>query len=210
MGPAFRNFLLGVTLAAPLGPAGIAIVQNGIRSGFGTAFTTAIGVTLADTTYLLVVYFGVSALVDNSMIQVALLSAGAAVLIVLGVRSIRDAGSGIDPSKTAFAPGRNPLLVGYVVNISNPLAIVWWVGIFGATLGSLGGVAPRATVLANTAVILVGILTWHTGLAFLTHWGRHFLTERILRAISIVAGMALVAFGVRFIFSAVTRLLAVP
>ena len=53
-----RNILLGISLAAPIGPSGVAVIQNGLRR----AFLTGLGVTLADATYLLVVFFGISSL----------------------------------------------------------------------------------------------------------------------------------------------------
>ena len=57
-----RNILLGISLAAPIGPSGVAVIQNGLRRGFRRAFLTGLGVTLADATYLLVVFFGISSL----------------------------------------------------------------------------------------------------------------------------------------------------
>jgi threonine/homoserine/homoserine lactone efflux protein len=55
-----RNIFLGLSLAAPLGPSSVAVIQNGLKWGFQRALMTGIGVTLADTTYLLVVFFGLS------------------------------------------------------------------------------------------------------------------------------------------------------
>ena len=49
-----RNILLGLSLAAPLGPSSVAVIQNGLKWGFRRAFLTGTGVTLADTTYLVV------------------------------------------------------------------------------------------------------------------------------------------------------------
>lgn len=42
------NILPGLSLAAPIGPSGLAVIQNGLRHGFWRAFLTGLGVTLAD------------------------------------------------------------------------------------------------------------------------------------------------------------------
>ena len=41
-----RNILLGLALAAPIGPAGIAVIRNGLNHGFFRAFLTGVGITL--------------------------------------------------------------------------------------------------------------------------------------------------------------------
>ncbi len=56
--------LLGIMLAAPVGPASLAVIQNGLRGGFWRAWRTGIGVTLADASMLLVVYFGLAAVMS--------------------------------------------------------------------------------------------------------------------------------------------------
>ena len=42
-----RNVLLGISLAAPIGPSGVAVIQNGLGRGFRRGFLTGLGVTLA-------------------------------------------------------------------------------------------------------------------------------------------------------------------
>src|SRR5665648_151221 len=94
-----RNILLGISLAAPIGPAGLAVIQAGLRHGFLRAFITGLGVTLADTTYLLLVFFGLSGLIGIPLVKVLIWSLGALVLIYLGVQSIRDAFHRVDLDK---------------------------------------------------------------------------------------------------------------
>ena len=84
-----RNILLGITLAIPLGPASLAVIQTGLRAGFLRAWMTGIGVTLADTTYLLVVYFGLSGFMGIPAVKIAVWMLGALVLFYLGWQSLR-------------------------------------------------------------------------------------------------------------------------
>lgn len=205
-----RNVILGITLAAPLGPAGIAIIQTGFRQGFLRAFLTGIGVTMADTTYLLVVYFGISSYISLPLVKISIWTLGALVLMYLGIQSLRDARRRRDLETMAVSTSRNPLLVGYVVNISNPIAIVWWVGIFGSLLGASTNGSDRIGALLSGSTILIGILSWHSLMSLLTHWGKRFLNERTAKCISIIAGLALIMFGLRFAYYAARTVFGSP
>ncbi len=199
-----RNILLGISLAAPIGPSGLAVIQTGLRYGFLRAFITGLGVTMADTTYLLLVYFGLSRLIDILLVKVLIWLLGAVVLIYLGVQSIRGAFRSVDLDKAVLPPARNPLLAGYLVNISNPIAIVWWLGVFGSLLGVSTEDTTRLSALLGSSSILVGILIWHTSVSLLTHWGKRILNDRLVSIISSLAGLALVVFGLRFAWLAVS------
>jgi L-lysine exporter family protein LysE/ArgO len=192
------NILLGISLAAPLGPAGVAVVQNGLRHGFFRAFVTGVGVTLADATFLFVVFFGLSKFLESTIVKVTILCFGAVVLVYFGFRSLRGAREGLDLKGEFVATARNPLLVGYLVNAANPISVVWWSGVFGSLLSETIGSTSRLMALANSATILIGILLWHASISILTHWGRQFINERLAGVVSVIAGVALTMFGLRF------------
>jgi len=200
MATVFRNVLLGLSLAAPLGPSGLAVIQGGLTGGFQRAFLTGLGVTLGDATYLLVVFFGVSQFLQISWIKVVIWGVGAAALGYLGLQSIREAAGKADLKTSEDAPSRHPLLVGYLVNVSNPIAVVWWLGVFGSLLAESASGAPKLTALTLSSTILVGILIWHTTTSLLTHFGRRFLGAKYLKLVSIIAGAALLLFSLRFAY----------
>jgi L-lysine exporter family protein LysE/ArgO len=193
-----RNILLGITLAAPIGPAGVAVIQNGLRHGFARAFVTGVGVTMADATFLLVVFFGLSKFLECTVVKVTILCFGAVVLVYFGFRSLRGARDSLDLEGEFVATARNPLLVGYLVNATNPISVVWWSGVFGSLLSETIGNTSRLMALANSATILIGILLWHASMSILTHWGRRFINERLAGVVSVIAGVALTMFGLRF------------
>jgi threonine/homoserine/homoserine lactone efflux protein len=203
----FRNILLGITLAAPIGPAGVAVIQSGLRGGFPRAFLTGIGITMADTTYLLVVFFGLASFISYPAVKISIWALGAVLLVYLGVQSIRESGRKIDFDIQSTQAPRNPLAVGYMVNISNPMAVVFWLGIYGSLLGATTQDGNQTNALLQGAAILVGILMWHSTVSFLTHWGKRLLNETSTKYISIIAGVVLILFGLRFAVNAVSTLL---
>ncbi len=207
MNDVLGNFLLGISLAAPLGPSGVTIIQTGLRHGFLKAWITAMGVTMADATYLLIVYFGLARFVQLLSVKVALWTLGAVVLSMLGYRSIREGLRSSSIERNYASGKRPPLMVGYLVNISNPIAVVWWLAVFGSILGMTPEGTPRISALTSGSTILLGIFLWHSFLSALTTWGRRFLTDRLTSAISLVAGIALILFGLRFGYSAISAVI---
>jgi threonine/homoserine/homoserine lactone efflux protein len=117
--------LLGISLAAPIGPAGVAVIQSGFRHGFLRAFLTGLGVTTADATYILIVFFGLSSMMDHPVVKVLFLSGGAFVLLFLGYQSITASRREFSEGPASESKGRNPFLIGCMVNLSNPIAAVW-------------------------------------------------------------------------------------
>lgn len=158
---------------------------------------------MADATYLLVVFFGLSGFIRFPLVKGLIWTLGALVLLYLGSQSIREALRKIDLERTTVSTTGNPLWVGYLVNISNPLAIVWWVGIFGSLIGSSAGSTPKLYALMSSSTILIGILAWHFTTSLLSHWGKRFLNEMIAKYIFVIAGFALVLFGIRFAYNAI-------
>lgn len=202
-----RNIILGLSLAAPIGPAGVAIIQNGLKFGFARAFLTAIGVVLADITYLLLVFFGLATIIQVTWVQVLVWILGASALSYFGYRSLREVHTGVNLTKSVELAGRHPLVVGYIVNVSNPIAIVWWLGVFGSLLNESSASSTRWQALGLSATILIGIMIWHTCMSLLTHFGNRYVNERTARYISLVAGFALIFFGLRFAYFAYSILI---
>ena len=139
-------------------------------------------------------------------VKILIWSMGALVLFYLGWQSIREGGRKVQFEAEKFPSERNPFLVGYLVNISNPIAVVFWLGIFGSLISAAAGEAPGVGNLWRGLSILIGILTWHTTMAILTHWGKRFVNERTARVISVAAGIALTGFGLRFAYLAARAL----
>ncbi len=161
---------------------------------------------MADATYLLVVFFGLSGFMQFPLVKGLIWTLGALVLLYLGSLSIREALRKIDLGRATVSTTRNPLWVGYLVNISNPLAIVWWVGIFGSLIGSSAGGTAKLYALMSSSTILIGILVWHFTMSLMSHWGKRFINEMTAKYIFIIAGLALILFGIRFAYNAILTL----
>lgn len=204
MNTILTNILLGISLAAPLGPAAVAVIHNGLRAGFLRAFITGLGVTTADAMYMLLVSLGISRFLGNPAVRIAVGFLGAVALGYLGVKSLLEAIREVPILELVPPTARNPFLVGFLVNVSNPIAIFWWLGVFGSLVVSSRTNASGVSVFSLSTSILLGILFWHTSMSLASHVFKNLLDGRAVRIISLLAGCFLLLFAFRFGLEALT------
>jgi len=195
-----QNIILGISLAAPIGPATTAIIKNGLRHGFLSAFKVALGVIAADTTFIFLVYFGLAYFITLPFIKISLWILGAIVLFYLGYLGIKEAFTKITIEQQELK-GKNLFLMGYLINISNPLSIVWWLGVFGSIYATSNEKASHTQALLYSLTIIVGILLWHTFLALATHYGNKIINKNFLKYVSFGGGLIMIGFACHFVYN---------
>ena len=199
--------LLGLSIAAPIGPVNIAMIQRGLREGFAGAFLLGIGSTTADLIYILLAYAGADPLSHHAAARVVLFGAGALVMGWLGYGAIRagvvaPAADGVEASGTAR---RSAFASGFSITIVNPMTIAFWLGILAASLAARGrGSVPME--LLYIVSLATGCLLWCAALAAALHYGRQMARGRALRVVSVIAGLALIGFGIDFAVKALVAL----
>jgi threonine/homoserine/homoserine lactone efflux protein len=203
-----QNILLGLTLAAPIGPVNLEIIKRGLNSGFKQAFLTGAGAMCADTTYLILIFFGLTSFLNFAFMKIFLGIAGSFILIYLGVMSARDFFSSASQLKKSNKKRTNRRLfnssfvTGYVLAISSPMTIVWWTGVFGALLAAQTIIHTNISAFFSCLSILLGCFLWVFFLATALHWGKKIINENITRRISLFAGIFLIGFGIYFLYRA--------
>src|SRR4051812_444172 len=101
-----RGWLLGLSIAAVVGPIALLCVRRTLATGFAIGFASGLGAATADASYAAVASFGVTALASVLIDQrLWLRLVGGAFLIYLGVRALRSmpAAQAEDTSRTACA-----------------------------------------------------------------------------------------------------------
>jgi threonine/homoserine/homoserine lactone efflux protein len=197
--------LLGLSIAAPIGPVNIAMIHRGIRDGFYGAFLLGVGSTAADLIYILLAYAGADPLSHQTWARVALFASGAVVMGWLGFQAVRAAlapgAADGDGSPTAKEGRRSAFVSGFCITIVNPMTIAFWLGILSASLA-----ARDRALMALEALYIVslaaGCLLWCFLLAAALHFGRRAARGPALKVVSALAGLVLIGFGVQFAWKA--------
>lgn len=200
------SLLLGVSLAAPLGPVNVALIKQGLTLGFRASLPICLGAALGDLLYLLLVFFGLAPVLSEPVLQFCLLSLGSIVLVFMGFQSLIRGFNGticLDSMRKKMAVKQgNQLIWGLYLSIMNPISIVWWLGVFGAFLSGNSSNNVTLSELYDGLWIVVGVLCFTIPLAAVLHYFRSYVTNRTMSLISALAGILLIYYGSTFAWDA--------
>lgn len=194
-----EKIALGLTLAAPVGPVSLEMIQRGLKNGFLSAFVVRLGGAIGNTLCLIIATLGLGFLIQSPITMNICGFVGALVLIYLGIKAIFKTAR----FKLHFAEEAktythlNGLATGFVVSIANPIGIMFWVSIFTASFNPSDYTSHWASLSENAAIIL-GVLLWGVFLSGLLHLGKMFFSERLVKYISFAAGLMLIYFGMKY------------
>lgn len=198
--------LLGLSLAAPIGPINAAQIDRGIRNGFMHSWFIGVGAVIADGIYMLVVYIGVVRFLETPFMQTFLWLFGCFVLLYTGVETMLKAGKIDLQYNRGTEPLVKSLFSGFFMSISNPLTILFWLGIYGSVLAKTASSYETSKLILYSSAIFIGLLLWDIAMAGVASSFRTFLKSRLLVLISYLSGFSLVGFGLYFGFQAYLRL----
>lgn len=193
--PLFLNALLvGLLIAAPVGPIGLLTIQRTLDQGRAAGLATGLGAAVADACYGAVGAFGVTQVIDALVsARTPLAAAGGAMLLWMAWSTWRQ-----PPTDQAAAlPGARDLLrcfAGtFVLTLSNPATILSFIAVFAALAGSR---TQTLQPLPMVGGVLLGSALWWLLLSSAVSLLRERFDRRWRRRISqgsaaLLAGFAL-------------------
>ncbi len=200
-----QGMVIGVALAAPIGPINIEIVRRCLLGGFRHGWLVGAGALSADTLYAILVVTGLTPLADRPALRFPLFLAGALMLAYLAWGSFQTALA--QPSAVDAMPraGRS-WITGFLMAALNPLGIVYWLSIGAALVASAVAQAGAAGSPLLIGGVFFGILCWVTFLSAIGQVARPFVSGTGLRWITAGSGLLLLGFAVWFLVQAIQSL----
>jgi threonine/homoserine/homoserine lactone efflux protein len=196
------GFALGFAIAASPGPIFFLCVRRTLARGWLHGLVSGLGVASADATYGLVAALGltaVSAFLTGQRLWLEL--AGGAALLVLAARMLRSR-----PAERPAGPARSGegLPAAYLsifgLTIANPQTILSFAAVFaGLGLDLASGYAPAAALVAG---VLLGSASWWLVLTGSVALLRRRIAGGLLAGVTLASGLAVGAFGVAAVVSA--------
>jgi threonine/homoserine/homoserine lactone efflux protein len=190
-----QNIILGLSIAAPVGPASITIIKNGLKYGFLSAWISALGIVFVDFFYFLAVYFGISYVMSNPIMKILLQIYGTTILLYMGYLGIKDFFQKKVIDFKILSNSKAFFLQGISINLSNPLAIVYWTGVYASILITTKQTTKIEGLFLGSGIVF-GILIWHTGLSFVSHWAKSIFKEKNVKYISLISGIIFLYYGI--------------
>jgi threonine/homoserine/homoserine lactone efflux protein len=194
------GLVIGVLVAAPVGPVNVLCIQRAIERGFFGGIAAGIGAVLGDGTIALFAALGVGAIsgaieYHRTAIQVV----GGLALIAFGIKLYMtvppiETEARASPDGTTLRDFVWDIPQTFFLTITNPGAVLGLFAIFGG-VSTFVEVQTTIDALLMVAAIMAGSLMWWIFLANLISRFRHLVDTEHLQAINRMAGVALLVFG---------------
>lgn len=192
-----RAFIIGISIAAPVGPIGVLCIRRTLANGKLAGFLSGLGAATADMFYGAIAAFGISA-ITNTLVDNAfwLKLIGGIFLIYLGVKTFLE-----KPAEQAAQAKQDGLASMYFstffLTITNPMTILSFAAIFAGTMIGKETGSP----LVMVAGVFAGSATWWLTLSLGIGMFRERLTSNHMTWINRISGVIITAFGIFALFS---------
>ena len=201
-----QGFIIGVTMAAPIGPIAILTIRRSLTRGHHAGIATALGVALADGIYAVIAAFGITAISSFLVTQRDLLYiVGGLLLIFLGIRAYNT--KPIELQRPIASAGFFPtMLQTMLITLTNPMTILTFLAAF-AAIGFEGQQHSMYEAILLCLGVFSGSGLWFIGLSLLIAHFRNRVTPFVFMLINKISGGFLCGFGVIFLIAGVKKLL---
>ena len=195
--------VVGISLSGVMapGPVTATAIGMGARSRYA-GMLIAIGHGIVEFPLIVLIVLGMGRILQLKAAQIIIGLAGGAFLLIMAVQMFRALRSAVQQQEQVEATKSAPLLAGIMLSAGNPYFLVWW-----ATVGL--ALATDATSMGIWAFVVFAIVhwlcdfVWLTALTWASFKGSVLLGPRSQQIVLLICAMALLFFGLFFIYKAV-------
>jgi threonine/homoserine/homoserine lactone efflux protein len=188
-----QSLLIGVSIAAPVGPIGLLTIQRTLARGASVGLATGLGAAVADAVYGAVGAYGVAALIEAlTAARTPLALFGGGFMLWLAWQTAR---APVAERAAATAPAAElwRCFAGtFALTLANPATIFSFIAVFGAMAGRLETASP----LTMISGVLVGSALWWLLLTTLVSRFRERFDLRWRRRVNWASAGLLAGFAV--------------
>ena len=198
-----RGLIAGLIIAAPVGPVNLLCIRRTLEKGWKSGMLSGLGAALADTLYGAIAGFGLSLVIrflTREAFWIRLI--GGVLLVGIGVvyyrRPPRPLKAGGDDSSA-----NSDIASTFLLTLTNPTTVLSFLAVL-AMLG-LGKQGPLWQTSLLVAGIFCGSMTWWTILVSAVSLLRGKISDRTMRWMNRVAGVAIGDLGLANVLISLAR-----
>lgn len=216
----FKGIVIGLSIAAPVGPIGLLCIRRTLAEGRVSGFITGLGAATADMLYGAVAAFGLTA-ISSVLIQYqgGIRIIGALVLFYIALRIffVRPSGGVQNDAQqervdeTIYVPSRrtarryiSAYASTFFLTLTNPSTIISFLAVF-AGVGVGSSLSGQMNVNENAGAIVVGVFLgsalWWFFLTTIIGRFTHTISPKTIQWINRIAGVLMIALGLFSLFS---------
>jgi threonine/homoserine/homoserine lactone efflux protein len=196
-----KGLIIGIAVAAPVGPIGVLCIRRTLAFGRIQGFVSGLGAATADAIYGAIAAFGITSISSILIGQQATIQViGGLFLLYLGVSTFRSRPAA-ENLETQQSSKLGSYLSTFFLTLTNPATIVSFAAIFAAF-----GLASDDNDARSAATMVAGVFTgsalWWLILAGTTGFARNWLHGERILWVNRSAGAIIILFGIVAILSA--------
>jgi len=191
---------VGIAVSAPVGPVNVLCIQRALHRGLAGGVAAGLGAVLGDGLIAFAAVMGIGAI--DAMVthyRTLIQALGGIVLIVFGVLFC----SSKVPATDADQPDEAGHVLDYIgdipktffLTVTNPGAVLGLLAIFGG-IGTFVEVRGTIDAIVLVAAIMGGSLLWWLTLSTIVATIKQHVRDVNVQRLNLVAGLALMLFGV--------------
>lgn len=195
-----KGFLIGLSIAAPVGPIGILCINRTLSHGLLVGLLSGLGAAMADAVYGCIAGLGLVAISTFLLSQqVAIRLVGGAFLLYLGVKTF------LAMPKKSSVPDKATTLwqdfsSTFLLTLTNPATVISFIAIYSG-LGIVESNANYGEAFTLIVGVFLGSLAWWVALCSSISLIRHKLNLTLLTVINRLSGLILIGFGIVAVIS---------
>jgi threonine/homoserine/homoserine lactone efflux protein len=196
----FSGLMIGISIAAPVGPIGVLCIRRTITEGRLSGLISGLGAASADAIYGIIAGFGLS-FISSFLVaqQIWFRIFGGIFLIYLGIRTFITQPSG-ESSEIQHKGFLENYLSIFVLTLTNPMTILSFAAIF-AGLGLAEGEGEYASATSMVFGVFSGSALWWLILSQGIGLFRDKVTSLWMYRINQFSGLIIIVFGVLALLS---------
>lgn len=206
MDAVLKGFLFGLVLAFLIGPVFFFLIETSIEKGFIPGLLVTVGISLSDTVYILISYFGLTTILAEETMEKYLGLAGGFILIGFGIFSFFKSRKKREPDMEIKSQGfKRFIFQGFMVNGLNPVVLFFWVGAI--SLATVEYELKGHYIIIFFITILLTVFLTDLLKVYLAQKLRNIITIRFIKGLNIVTGVIMVGFGIQLLIDALPLIL---
>lgn len=191
-----KGILLGLSIAAPLGPISIMCINKTLVSGYKTGLFSGLGAATADAIYGSMAGLGLTFLTNFFMeYKVLLQCLGGLFICYLGIKTFLHTPN----VHTSEQPAKKSLFhsysVTFLLTLTNPMTILFFLGVFGAS-GLIVSQTRWDMSLLVGGVFLGSMLWWAFLISAIAFFRINLINRSMFSLLNKLSGLVLIGFGV--------------
>lgn len=201
----FLAKVVGISLSGVMAPGPItaAAIMMGSRNRFAGALM-AVGHGIVEFPLMILIILGMDKILKSASTKIVIGFAGGAFLLVMAIQMLRSLRSAEGQEVKVTRSG--PIVAGIVLSGGSPLFLIWWASV-GLNLAiTAAGFGVWAFVLFAIVHWLCDLI-WFSILSWASFKGSVLLGPRNQSIVLLICSLALLVFGLFFIYNASTTLM---